>query len=372
MRLEKLSVENFRNLYGELSPGPGLNILIGDNGQGKTNWLEAINILATTRSFRTSRLQEAIAFGQERAFIGGTVHQAEDITRDLRVTLQASVKSFSINGKKETLNRYLGELNTVVFSASELEIVRGQPEHRRRFLDGGIVSLHPPFVQTLSDYSKVIRQKNSLLTSARNNEDPLEKTAESLRPWNKQLAKLGGRIHRARVRLVERLNEVLEKRMFSAEEITVRYSSSLEGKGDLSEYDLLLEERLELRIQAESVSGYSLVGPHRDDLTIEFDGQDIRKFGSSGQQRSALLLLQLASITVFHATRGEYPLFLLDDIDAELDYKRIGNLLEYLEGKTQTFASTSKESVVTNFGASAAVFDALAGRLKPRSEQDIY
>ena len=104
------------------------------------------------------------------------------------------------------------------------------------------------------------------------------------------------------------------------------------------------------------IAGHSLIGPHRDDLEILFDGHDLRKFGSSGQQRSALLLLQLAHVSIFNATRGEYPLFLLDDLDAELDYRRIGQLLEFLQGKTQTFVTTSKESLVEKLGAGATVF----------------
>jgi DNA replication and repair protein RecF len=178
------------------------------------------------------------------------------------------------------------------------------------------------------------------------------------------LATLATKIHRSRVRIVERLNEVLEKHLFSSEEINIRYVSSLEGKGELSDYESLIIERLNRRVQAELVSGHALIGTHRDDLEISFDGHDLRKFGSAGQQRSALLLLQLASIAVYHATRGEYPLFLIDDIDAELDYNRITRLLEFLDGKTQTFVTTSKESFVEKFGAGARVFRVENGAAK--------
>jgi DNA replication and repair protein RecF len=118
-------------------------------------------------------------------------------------------------------------------------------------------------------------------------------------------------------------------------------------------------------VQAEIAAGYSLVGTHRDDLEILLDGHDIRKFGSAGQQRSALLLLQIANLSVYQAQQQEYPLFLLDDIDAELDYQRIGQLLEFLDGKTQTFVTTSKESFVENFGRSSAVFRVDSGAAKP-------
>lgn len=351
-------------MSGQITWGAGLNILFGDNGQGKTNWFEAIYVLATTRSFRTARLQEAIGFGNDLAIVRGRVRESEEIHRDLQVAVQGNIKSLAVNSKKETLANYLGQLHAVIFNSDELEVVRGHPEARRRFLDAGIVSLHPPFTQTFSDYNRVIKQKNALLQLARDNEYSLEKTAETLQPWNEQLAALAARIHRGRIRLVERLNEVLEKKLFGREELTIRYLSSLEGKGDLSVYENLISERLALRVQAEIVAGHSLIGTHRDDLEILFDGHDLRKFGSAGQQRSALLVLQLANLAVYHATRGEYPLFLLDDIDAELDYKRIGQLLEYLNDKTQTFVTTSKEGFVEQFGRKAAVFNVENGVAK--------
>ncbi|MBX7171097.1 MAG: DNA replication and repair protein RecF [Pyrinomonadaceae bacterium] len=353
MLLESLEVHNFRNLQGVISCGQHLNIIFGENGQGKTNWLEAIYTLATTKSFKTARLQDAINFDEELAWIRGTVQQSAEIRRTIQVTLQNNSKTLSINGKKEAVNRYLGQLYTVVFNADELEIIRGTPEHRRKFLDAGIVGIYPPFVQTLADYNRVIKQKNALLQSAQENEFSLEKTAEMLEIWNEQLVALAARIHKARIRYVERLQGVLEKKLFQREEISIRYVSSLEGKGDLSDYAALLTERLKLRVQAELASGYALLGTHRDDLEIQFDGRDLRAFGSSGQQRSALLLLQIANLSVYFSQHNEYPLFLLDDIDAELDYKRIGQLLEFLSDKTQTFVTTSKESFVEKFGTNA-------------------
>ncbi len=353
MLLESLEALNFRNLSGSISFSPGLNVLVGENGQGKTNWLEAIAVLASTRSFRTARLQDAIAFGEQNAMVRGSVRESEEIVRELRVIVAGNTKTLLVNDKKETVNRYLGQLNAVVFNSDELEIVRGQPDARRRFLDAGIVSLHPPFIQVFADYNRVIKQKNALLQSARDNETPIDKVAENLQPWNEQLARLAAKINRARLRFIERINEVLEKRLFGREELSVRYLSSLEGKGDLTDYEALIAERLALRVQAEVVSGHALIGTHRDDVELKFDGHDIRKFGSAGQQRSALLLLLLANISVFNATRGEYPLFLIDDIDAELDYRRIGKLLEFLDGKTQTFVTTSKESFIERFGSNA-------------------
>ena len=350
MLLTELEVRDFRNVRGKIACGVGLNILLGENGQGKTNWLEAIYFLATTHSFRTSRLSEAIRFGETTAIVTGQVRQSEEITRELRAIVEGNAKAFLVNGKREAVQRYLGQLHAVVFNADELEIVRGTPENRRRFLDESITAIHPPYVQSVSDYNRVIKQKNSLLQTARDREYSLEKTSELLKPWNEQLSLIAAKIHRSRVRFVERLNEALDKDLFGDRHITIRYASSLEEKGDLNDYASLIAERLKLRVQAEVAAGYSLIGTHRDDLEILLDGREIRKFGSSGQQRSALLMLQLANIEIYFAQRGEYPLFLLDDIDAELDYRRIGQLLEYLSGKTQTFITTSKESFVEKFG----------------------
>lgn len=356
MLLESLELQNFRNASGKIFCGERLNIITGDNGQGKTNWLEAIYLLATTKSFRTAKLQEAIRFDEELAIVRGTVQQSAEIHRNLQVALQANSKMLTVNGKREPITRYLGQLHAVVFTASELEIVRGQPEARRKFLDGGITAIYPAFVQTLADYNRVVKQKNSLLQSAQENDFTVEKTRELLEPWNEQLIALSTRIYKARVRYVELLQTALEKRLFEKETVSIRYVSQLEGKGDLSDYKGLLTERLNLRVQAELAAGYSLIGTHRDDLEILFDGRDLRTFGSSGQQRSALLILQLAAIQLYFERNGEYPLFLLDDVDAELDRKRTAKLLEFLEDKTQTFVTTSKETLVEQFKNRGLVF----------------
>ncbi len=356
MLLETISAQNFRNLHGEIACGKNLNIIFGENGQGKTNWLEAIYLLATTKSFKTARLQETIRFGEELAIVRGSVERSADISRTVQVALQGNTKTLSLNNKPETVQRFLGQLHAIIFNSDELEIVRGTPDARRKFLDGGIVSIYPPFVQTLTDYNRVIRQKNSLLQSAQDGGFSIDKTAELLEPWNEQLILHAARIHKARLRFVERLNEVLERKLFDREEVSIRYVSSLEGKGDLSDFANLLAERLKIRVPAELAAGYALIGTHRDDLDILFDGHDLRKYGSSGQQRSALLLLQLANLSVYHSQNQEYPLFLLDDIDAELDYKRIGQLLEFLQDKTQTFVTTSKENFVEKFGRGAMIF----------------
>jgi DNA replication and repair protein RecF len=355
MQLLSVSADNFRNLGGILEPDKDLCVLVGDNGQGKTNWLEAIYLLGCARSFKTTKLIETIKFGEELGVIRGRVRRSKEIIRDLQVTIDRNIKVLSVNGKRAGGPSYLGELHAVLFDTGSLDIVRGTPEHRRRFLDDTIVAVHPPYIQTLSEYNRVIKQKNRLLQNAGNKEFTVEKTAELLEPWNEQLTGLSEKIHRSRERIVERLSEHLDRELFEKEKTTIAYRSSLEGKGDITDYRGLMAERLRKRVQAELVAGHSLIGPHRDDLEILFDGRDLRKFGSSGQQRSTVISLMLSSVEVFNSLHNEYPLFLIDDIDAELDPVRIDRLLNHLAGKCQTVVTTSKSNLCDDLGIRSKV-----------------
>lgn len=361
MILDALEVFNFRNLSGKIFWGPGLNIIFGNNGQGKTNWLEAIHVLSRAKSFRTQRLQESIRFGENSAFIEGQVSSGLDIHRDLRVTLRDNTKAIWVNTKRETLARYLGLLQVFSFTADQLEVVRGMPEARRHFIDRGVASLRPAYVHTVSDYNKVIKQKNRILQDAVERDLRLDEIENLLAPWNEQLATLGGEIHRSRHAYTEQLNNALERTLFEPAELQIRYASSLETKGNLDDYEELIRARLQLRMPAELAAGRALVGPHRDDLAVHLGGREIRTYGSSGQQRSALLLLDLAAISVYNSWHQDYPLFLVDDVDAELDEKRIRRLLEYLEGRTQTFITTSKRSHVEGFLSKANVHEIVGG-----------
>lgn len=363
MILDSVQVHLFRNLSGTLHCGPRLNIILGSNGQGKTNWLEGIYLLSRTKSFRTQRLQESIRFGEQMALVKGKVSSGSAVQRDLQVTLQGNTKVISVNGKKEPLARYLTQLQVFAFTADELEVVRGVPEARRRFIDRGVASLQPAYVQTISDYNRVVKQKNRILQDSAENDLALGNVEDLLAPWNQLLVKLAGELHRSRTDYIERINQSLQHGLFERREIQIRYLSQLEGKGDLDSYEALLEQRLRLRLPAELAAGRSLIGPHRDDLQILLEGREMKVYGSSGQQRSALLLLDLAAISLYNSWHGDYPLFLIDDVDAELDERRIGQLLEYLEDRTQTFITTSKRSHLEGFLSGARVHEIEEGQL---------
>lgn len=360
MFLRSIESIQFRNLTGEITWGRGLNILHGNNAQGKTNWLEAVYILAHAKSFRTHHLKETVKFGERYGIVKGTVSTEKDFARELQVNLNGTTRQTLINGKRESISRYAAHLFAVCFTADELEVIRGGPEVRRNFLDRGAISLHPAYAQTIADYNKVIKQKKRLLQQAAEDRINAEKLASLVQPWNEQLVNLATQIHRARIRYVELLNEALDHNLFH-DEISIRYVSSLEGKGDLADYRSLITARLQIRMQAELFAGACLIGPHRDDLLVLFGGRDIRRFGSSGQQRSALITLDLAAISVYYSRHQNYPIFLIDDVDAELDGNRINRLLEYLDGRTQTFITTSKRSHFERFESRANFYEVRAG-----------
>ena len=360
MFLRSIRALDFRNLEGEITWGEGINVVYGNNGQGKTNWLEAIHLLAHARSFRTRHLQEAVAFGKSAASVQGLVARGSEVLRDLQVYIRPNTRQAFVNHKRESLAQYAAQLHAVWFTADELEVVRGGPEARRSFIDRGAISLHPSYAQVLGSYSKVIKQKKRLLQQAGEGRLRFEELTQLLEPWNTQLISLSAQIHRARTEYVERLRDALEHSLFG-DTLSIRYVSSLEGKGDLSNYEDLIAERLQIRMPAELFAGACLIGPHRDDLSVLFGDRNLRSFGSSGQQRSALITLDLAAISVYHSQHQDYPIFLIDDVDAELDGIRIERLLEYLDGRTQTFVTTSKRSHFERFNHRANFYEVREG-----------
>ena len=325
MLLTRIEASGFRNLEGAVEFGPGLNIFYGDNAQGKTNWLEAIYLLANTKSFRTGQVRECITFDSPPSILRGDVSRGS-VKKQLQLLLTESSKELFVNGKREALVRYITNLDVFVFSLEEMEVIRGEPAQRRRFIDRGVVTIKPGFLSTLAEYNRVVRQKNRLLAEASESSDPGSYYSQ-IDAWNDQLVDLGATIHDARLEYVGLLNRVLEENdhgraIFGAERITARYQSQLEGKGDLGRYRELFRERLTLRMAAETAAGHCLIGPHRDDLRLMLNGKSAAQFGSEGQKRTLAIALKMAQAEYLTGTHGAPPILLIDDIMGELDLKR--------------------------------------------------
>lgn len=366
MIITRLEALEFRNLEGSCTFGPGLNILCGDNAQGKTNWLESIYVLATTKSYRTKQLRDVIRIGSGNAIVRGEV-QRGSLTKQQQIQINESSREMFINGKRESISRYLGNLDVFVFSMEGLEIIRGEPAERRRFLDRGIVGITPSFLATISEYNQVIRQKNKLLSMAAESDNP-EDFRRQVEAWNQQLVTLGTAIHEARVNYVDKLNRILAetdngRSIFGAERTSLRYRSQLEGRGDLGDYAALFAERLGVRLTAELAAGHSLIGPHRDDLEILADGLEIARFSSAGQQKSTLFILDLAQLFIYNNVYEEKPVLLIDDIDAELDRGRVDAVLSEVEGRAQTFISTSRRTIADRYSDRASTYLVVTGKM---------
>jgi DNA replication and repair protein RecF len=365
MLLTRIEASGFRNLEGDIQFGPDINIFYGDNAQGKTNWLEAVYVLGNTRSFRTNQLRDCIRFEAERFILRGETVRGS-LTKGIQIAASGTSKELFVNGKREVAARYLGNLDVFVFSLEEMDVIRGEPTNRRRFIDRGVVTITPGFVSVLSQYNQVIKQKNRLLAEASQSDNP-RSYSDQVEAWNDQMVDLGAQIHLARVDYVDRLNRVLDRNdygraIFGGERIGIRYKSQLEGKGNLDQFQELYRARLGLRMTAELAAGHSLIGPHRDELEILADGREVARFGSAGQQRSALLLLDLAQVSIYNSVYEESPTLVIDDIDAELDRSRIEALLSELEGSVQTFISTSRRGIASRYKDRASLFRVEGGR----------
>ncbi len=362
MEILHLEITSFRNIAEEhFDPGPELNILYGENAQGKTSWLEAIYVLGRARSFRTPRLAEAIRYGCAQALVRGLVSRG-GLRLELAVQIAPGTRTLFINGRRRSLSEYLSHLAVFVCSLEQMEVIRGEPEHRRHFLDEGILSLDPKYAHTLEQYHRVLAQKNRLLKLAAESPER-QPLLDQIEAWNEQLVRYGTLIHQARARYVEQLQEHLPAELFGSERITLRYVSSLAAHGDVSPYEQLFAERLRVRLPAELALGHALVGPHRDELEITLNGRDVRRYGSLGQQRSALIMLDLAQLSVYNSAFEDRAVFLLDDVDAELDRQRIARVLEYVQGRAQCFLTTSKREILPAGGIRAALFRVEAGRV---------
>ncbi|HEY2094401.1 MAG TPA: DNA replication and repair protein RecF [Thermoanaerobaculia bacterium] len=335
MILRSLTTENFRNLAaGETPFHPAANIVVGRNGQGKTNLLEAIYFLATTKSFRTNRIASVFRFESPSVYAAGALER-DGVVRTLSVGLEQAEsrrRVLMINGEKIALPAYLNAMSVFAYSQSRLEIIRGAPEEKRRFLDRGIASINAQYLDLLSRYIRVLKQRNALLT-----EDP---SASSLEAWNDEFVAAAAPIHRARAVYAQEIaaafTRIAEEHRYHVRDLEIVYRGS--GEEDALRETLARIRRHELRARM------TLTGPQRDTIDFLTGGRDAAEVLSGGELKMIVLFLKFAKVELFRARHDEPPLFLLDDIDAELDLEVLQKLLSGLPSKTQVFATSAKEA----------------------------
>ncbi len=353
MYLNNLHLWSFRNyVEQQVKFTAQKTIVVGNNAQGKSNLLEAIELLATLKSHRAIRDRELVLDGSTYGKIEATIERAYG-TAELSLTLRKQGRrTAAIN--REILPRqldFLGRLNAVQFSSLDLDLVRGAPESRRNWIDRLLIQLEPVYAHMLQQYERVLRQRNALLKTIRQQEQEKQididrEDLAQLKLWDEQLAATGSRVTRRRARVLHRIAPIAqtwhERISGKTEVLEITYAPNVEWTEDLPEkVQQAFLARIEQRRIAEQHQGKTLIGPHRDEIELIINDTPARYYGSQGQQRTLVLALKLAELKLIEEVVGEPPLLLLDDVLAELDPHRQNQLLGAIGDRFQTIITTT-------------------------------
>jgi DNA replication and repair protein RecF len=360
VQITRLSLFQYRNIERlEICPSAGASLFVGRNGQGKTNLLESIYMLGFGKSFRTATAKDCIGHGCSECRIEGTVVHGS-IQRDLQVLITPAEKKLMMLGKTVALDEFVGNLHLLAFTYHHLNVVRGGPADRRAFLDRAMAILYPGHVGHLAAYGRALKQRNRILSSS-GGADLEERLLES---WDEALINPGARILWNRIRYVDQMKKELPQGLFGSESLKMHYFSTVMPEGcDLPSFEERFRQRL-LQVRAyDRKIGSTTVGPHRDDLKLFVNGKSLVDFGSAGQQRSSLLALYFSQMEIHNKVHGFYPVFLVDDAEAELDEVRLSKFFEYLSHRTQTFLTSAKDFLLSAAPPDTTRFEVQNGRI---------
>ncbi|MCC3359340.1 DNA replication/repair protein RecF [Bacillus sp. REN16] len=345
MFIEEIELTNYRN-YEKLSIHfeDKVNVILGENAQGKTNVMESIYVLAMAKSHRTSNDKELIRWDEEYAKIEGRVQKRNGPLTLQLVVSKKGKKAKSNHLEQQKLSQYVGNMNVVMFAPEDLNLVKGSPQVRRRFIDMEIGQVSAVYLHDLSQYQKILHQRNHYLKQLQTKKQHDQTMLDVL---TSQLIQAAAKIVKKRIEfllLLQKWAEPIHHGISRGlETLQIEYKPSIEvlETADLSKMvDVYDEKFAKIRVR-EIERGVTLAGPHRDDLAFFVNGKDVQTFGSQGQQRTTALSLKLAEIELIQSEIGEYPILLLDDVLSELDDYRQSHLLNTIQGKVQTFVTTT-------------------------------
>ncbi|NLN74916.1 MAG: DNA replication/repair protein RecF [Armatimonadetes bacterium] len=369
MNISLLSLTNFRN-YESLSfePFEGLNVLAGRNAQGKSAVLEAVYLLATSKSHRTSRDMDMIKLGEDSMRAAAELKRSTRNDVTVEITLgRTEKKTVKINTVKHPkIGDIVGQLNAVIFSDSDIDMVRGEPAKRRRFLNLEISQVSPQYIYSLGRYKRVLDQRNNLLKEIR-----MERASiAGLDAWDAQLAVYGASVTARRADFINTLAELAESLYStltdSAEKLEINYKPNLNIAPGMTEQEIAEMHGLTLAAKREIDMNRATThsGPHRDDLNIDINGMPAREFASQGQQRSAAIALKLAEIELIKEAVGENPVVMLDDVMAELDEVRRKRILDFTTSSQTLITTTHLSDINAQALQQAAVFEVEAATVR--------
>ncbi len=340
MYIKNINLENFRNYENQkIEFNPNINIIYGNNAQGKTNIIESIFLCAMGKSFRDKKDKDLIKFDKEIAKVK-LEYEKKDRTGNIEAIINDK-KTFLLNGVKQSkVSDIVGKINVVIFTPDDIDIIKEGPQKRRKFLDMMISSLKPNYIHLLNKYNKVIEQRNTYLRQIKFE----GKEKSLLEVWDTQLVELSYEIFKYRENYIEEIRKRLQDihnliTKSGKEKIEIKYISN--GKTKEEFYN-----KLKKNLSIDITRGYTGIGIHRDDFLIFIDGKEVSVFGSQGQQRTVTLTLKMCELSVVKEEIGESPILLLDDFMSELDEERRSSFLENISENQVIITCTDKIEVL--------------------------
>ena len=346
MFLKEVKIKNFRNYQDlKLSFNKNINIIYGNNAQGKTNLLEAIYFLALTKSHRLNIDDSLIMNNQDTAYISGII-QNNNINSKYEIGFNCKTKKLKIDGQQiKKVSDYISKINIIIFYPDDLSIIKGSPRERRRFLNLELSQIYSNYIDILNSYNKLLKMRNNILKQGIKDQHYFDVLTE-------YLVNRACDIYIMRHKFIDRLNEFcpnIYKNIIKLDGFHLKYCPNIE----ITSYDRnTLKKAMYLHLkkneEVEKKLGMTMIGPHKDDFIIMLNDIDLRSYGSQGQQRSAILSIKLAELKIFEKYQNVHPILLLDDVFSELDKYKKNNLLKYISKKNQVIITTTELSSIDN------------------------
>lgn len=359
--IKEIHLENFRN-YEEVkvSFNEELNIFCGQNGQGKTNLLEAVYFLGMLSSFRKTDTSQMVRQGENSFSISGHFEGADAAALSIEKNHSGWKKICADGSNYKKKLDYIGKVRMVVFSPDEMELIQGSPEGRRRYLDRAYFNIYHHHLKQLKIFRRILKQRNSLLKKG-------AFSRQEINSWSEKLAYAGARVVKGRMSMTAMLNEKLDKShpFIGRDKVSLHYMGGFHGDDDYEKIEAKLLESLFKVRKEEEQRRITLAGPHRDDIAILVNGVIAKSFSSRGEMRSVLLALKTAETEVYRSVWGEAPLTLLDDVASELDIERRKALLSFLrqQGEQVLITTTEVENIPFERSSKDSLFMVSEGKI---------
>lgn len=361
MEIASLKLVNFRNFDNlELNFSNNKNIIIGDNGVGKTNIVEAIFVLALTKSFRTN--DDIILLKSDKDYFKIEGEVLSTFVNNYKIVYQGGIKTVKIdNNKINRFSDYISNINVILFSINDLKLIKDTPSTRRKLINLEISELNNKYIKYLNYYNKILKQRNSYLKTLFGKKI----NYDYLNVIDSQLIDYGIKIRDIRKRFIEDINKVISEvhiKLGGNNGLNIYYKSDYED----FDKDYLLELYTK-NINKDINFGSTQIGIHKDDFVFNIDGKDIKNFASEGQQKNSIIAFKLSELEIFKDNTGEYPILILDDLFSELDIKKINSILNYISENIQTFITTTDLKKIRKcYLKSSKIFEFKNGEIEER------